>query len=139
MAIVVGTGDILAYASLLERPGSPTVLIIDADAERRRFLQGLLLSWQYQVITAYDGYSGLRRIMNDRPEILVVDADLQGWSPSTVIDGALRLGSRAMVVTLGKKTLSKASRVSRHRLVGREVLDHLRLVITGALEEMGHR
>lgn len=131
----------LMQASPHGQPANPRVLIVDGNTERRRFLQALLRSWQYEAITAYDGYSGLRRIMNDRPDVLLVDGDLNGWPPSTVIDGAARLGSRALVVMLSKLEPDSVSRLSRRSIVGMvdgaAALDDLRLLITAALEKLG--
>lgn len=116
------------------------VLIIDGNAERRRLLRDTVQSWGFEVMTAYDGYSGMRQIMNDRPDIIIVDADLKGWPSSTVIDGATRLGSRAMIVMLNESSAGTTSRLSRRRIVGviddSNAAEDLRLLLTAAVDKM---
>lgn len=116
------------------------VLIIDGNADRRRLLRDTVVSWGFEVFTAYDGYSGMRQIMNDRPDIIIVDADLKGWPSSTVIDGATRLGSRAMIVMLNESPAHATSRLSRRRIVGvvddGNAVDDLRLLLTAAVDKM---
>lgn len=120
-------------------PGA-RVLIIDGNADRRRLLRDTVQSWGFEVMTAYDGYSGMRQIMNDRPDIIIVDADLKGWPSSTVIDGATRLGSRAMIVMLNESAAHATSRLSRRRIVGvvddGNAVDDLRLLLTAAVDKM---
>lgn len=117
------------------------VLIIDANNERRQLLRETVQAWGFDAVSAYDGYSGMRHIMNDRPDIIIVDADLKGWPSSTVIDGATRLGSRAMIVMLNEQPPSATSRLSRRRIVGvvddGNAIDDLRLLLTAAVEKLG--
>ncbi len=96
----------------------PQVLLVDSNIERSRHLREHLTSWGFNVTVAHDGYSGLRHIMGIWPELIVVDSDLKGWSSSVVIDGAVRLGSRAPVIMLNEQGQGVASRSSRRRVVG---------------------
>ncbi len=118
--------------------GGPRVLIVDSDVERRAVLSALISSWGYGVADAYDGYAGMRQVLLQRPDLIIVDADLRGWSSSAVIDGAARLGSRAPVVMLGRSPAEGwPGQGSRRRIAG--VIDgpnsddDLRLILADAV------
>ncbi|MDD3446337.1 MAG: hypothetical protein PHS60_13055 [Zavarzinia sp.] len=113
---------------------------MDSNIERSRHLREHLASWGFAVNVAHDGYSGLRQIMSTWPELIVVDAELKGWSSSVVIDGAVRLGSRAPVIMLTEQGQSTASRSSRRRVVGiienPNSISELRAVMMNALSKV---
>lgn len=121
---------------------APQVLLVDSNLERSRFLRDHLASWGFAVTVAHDGYSGLRQILNNWPELIVVDSDLKGWSSSVVIDGAVRLGSRAPVIMLSEQGGVAPQRSSRRRVVG--VIENpssvaeLRSVMLSALSKSSH-
>src|SRR5206468_3672577 len=50
-----------------------TVLVIDADAKHRETLTTLLKSRRFQVIDAPSGREGLKLVMNERPDLVIVD------------------------------------------------------------------
>ncbi|RJF88749.1 response regulator [Oleomonas cavernae] len=118
----------------------PQVLLVDSNIERSRHLREHLSSWGFAVTVAHDGYSGLRQIMSTWPELIVVDSDLKGWSSSVVIDGAVRLGSRAPVVMLSEPGQGMASRSSRRRVIGvvenPNSVSELRAVMMNALAKV---
>jgi len=118
--------------------GGPRVLIVDSDVERRASLSALISSWGYGVAGAYDAYAGMRQVLLQRPDLIIVDADLRGWSSSAMIDGAARLGSRAPVVMLGRgRPEGLPPQGSRRRIAG--VIDgpgsgdDLRLILADAV------
>ncbi|PWR17758.1 response regulator [Zavarzinia compransoris] len=118
----------------------PQVLLVDSNIERSRHLREHLASWGFAVTVAHDGYSGLRHIMSIWPELIVVDSELKGWSSSVVIDGAVRLGSRAPVIMLTEQGQSSASRSSRRRVIGiienPNSVSELRAVMMNALTKV---
>lgn len=118
----------------------PQVLLVDSDLERSKQLREQLASWGFAVTVAHDGYSGLRHIMSLWPELIVVDAELKGWSSSVVIDGAVRLGSRAPVIMLNDHGQNFASRASRRRVIGvienPHSISELRAVMMNALAKV---
>lgn len=120
----------------------PQVLLVDSNIERSRHLREHLASWGFAVTVAHDGYSGLRHIMSTWPELIVVDAELKGWSSSVVIDGAVRLGSRAPVIMLTEQGHNTASRSSRRRVIGiienPNSVSELRAVMMNALSKVSN-
>ncbi len=94
------------------------ILIVDHDPSRRAAIQSQLAGWGYDTRSAYDGYSGMRQVLLERPDLIIVDDCLQGWSTSTVIEGAARLGSRAAVLVLGAREPDSSVRALRRRIAG---------------------
>ena len=70
----------------------------------------------------------------------MVDSELKGWSSSVVIDGAVRLGSRAPVIMLTEQGQNSASRSSRRRVIGiienPNSVSELRAVMMNALTKV---
>ena len=132
-------GD-MAHALTGSSHQGPQVLLVDSDIDRSKQLREHLSSWGFAVTVAHDGYSGLRHIMSTWPELIVVDAELKGWSSSVVIDGAVRLGSRAPVIMLTDQGQNMASRASRRRVIGiienPNSISELRAVMMNALAKV---
>ena len=58
--------------------GSQTVLIVEDNADAREMLDTLCRAWGYRVDLAADGLEGLRKALNDKPELALVDIGLPG-------------------------------------------------------------
>lgn len=55
------------------RAGSPTILVVDDDAEAVEFLQATLKLAGFQVITAMGGNDGIRLAKEKRPDLILLD------------------------------------------------------------------
>lgn len=76
------TLDATEWAEEPERPAPddgrlPTVLVIDDNADMRRYLSQLLAP-DYRVVTATDGISGLQRALAVLPELVICDIRMEG-------------------------------------------------------------
>ena len=60
----------------LKSPHGPLILIIDDDRDIVQTLQGNLLLDGYQVITAFDGRSGVNLAGTHRPDLIILDLNL---------------------------------------------------------------
>jgi DNA-binding response OmpR family regulator len=54
------------------------VLVIDDEAVMRDSLQDLLTTNGYNVVTAVDGDEGLRKVLEERPDLIVLDVIMPG-------------------------------------------------------------
>jgi DNA-binding response OmpR family regulator len=59
-------------------------LVVDDDLHMRAMLAELLEEEGYDVLTASNGFSGLRTLQDRRPRLLLLDLALpESWSPPT--------------------------------------------------------
>jgi putative two-component system response regulator len=54
----------------------PTILIVDDEPSVRTFLNRLLLTENYNVVTASDGHEALRAVSADAPDVVLLDINL---------------------------------------------------------------
>jgi CheY-like chemotaxis protein len=57
-----------------------TILIADADAQARNILEQILLGQGYTVIAANDGYSAKDKILETKPDLIILDNYMPGPS-----------------------------------------------------------
>jgi two-component system, chemotaxis family, chemotaxis protein CheY len=58
------------------------VLVVDDDSQVRGLTEAILKSYGYQVVVAADGQEGIRRLSEDRPDLIVLDLNMpvmDGW------------------------------------------------------------
>ncbi|MBE0430289.1 MAG: response regulator [Dehalococcoidia bacterium] len=90
------------------------ILIVDDDPDMRLAIASVLRSRQYDVIEACDGYEALRRLQEERPQLMLLDLLMPGMDGFAVV---------------------KALRDSQNR----EYPDVPILVISSIREEASHR
>lgn len=61
------------------------ILIVDDDPDMRLAIASVLRSRQYDVIEACDGYEALRRLQEDRPQLMLLDLLMPGMDGFAVI------------------------------------------------------
>lgn len=54
------------------------ILVIDDDPDLQATVKTLLESKSYRVIAAYDGDEGLRKVVEDRPDLIILDVIMPG-------------------------------------------------------------
>ena len=54
------------------------ILTIDDDANLQKVLKKLLESKSYQVIAAFDGDEGLQKVVEERPDLIILDVIMPG-------------------------------------------------------------
>ncbi|WP_163996871.1 ATP-binding protein [Pyxidicoccus caerfyrddinensis] len=80
------------------RPDAPRVLVVEDDAEIRRFVTGLL-SQHYQVLEAVNGEEGRQRALTERPHLIVSDVMMPVLSGLQMLV-ALRADSRTVDIPI---------------------------------------
>ena len=63
----------------------PKILVIDDDPSIRMLVSDVLEIEGYSVITAEDGFAGLRAIESDRPDCVVLDVMMPGMDGHAVL------------------------------------------------------
>ncbi len=54
------------------------ILVIDDDPDVHTWVQKILESKPYEVVSAYDGYEGLRKVVEERPDLIILDVIMPG-------------------------------------------------------------
>ena len=79
-------------------PAGPRVLVVEDDADSRRFMQRLLRLWGYDALAAEDGPAAVEAAVAHRPRVALVDLGLPGLDGYEVgrqiraaLGGAVRL------------------------------------------------
>ena len=67
-------------------PPPRMVLVIDDDPDVREAIQVVLEDRGYRVICASDGETGIRRALDDRPDLVIVDMMMPRTSGFVVLD-----------------------------------------------------
>ena len=79
------------------------VLIIEDELPMRTALADVLSTEGYRVLSASDGESGLRRALEDKPDLILLDIMMPKLDGFTVCSELRRLGSAAPVLILTAK------------------------------------
>jgi CheY-like chemotaxis protein len=95
------------------REGAPTVLVIDDDPDARDLATRILSKEGYRVVTASDGFEGLRRAREIRPAVITLDVlmpQMDGWAvlSSLKADPDLAEIPVVMVTIVGQRNLGFA-------------------------------
>ena len=77
-----------------------TILIVEDDPELRNGLAMNLRLQGYDVITAADGESGMQRAFDARPELIVLDIMLPGWTGLDILEELRKRGEKVPVLIL---------------------------------------
>ena len=100
-----------------------TVLVIDDDPGIREALQIALEDRGYRVICAPDGDAGIRRAVDDRPDLVIVDLMMPRTSGFVVLDrlliGFAQLLPYAHIERLATAEQHEDQRQGQRRLAGR--------------------
>ncbi len=59
-------------------PKQSRVLIIDDDPDVHAVVKKILEAKSYKVISAYDGFEGLRKVVDERPDLIILDVIMPG-------------------------------------------------------------
>jgi len=54
------------------------ILIIDDDPDVHTIVKKILEPKSYELISAYDGHEGLRKVVNERPDLIILDVIMPG-------------------------------------------------------------
>ncbi len=54
------------------------ILIIDDDPDVHTVVKKILEPKSYQMISAYDGHEGLRKVVEERPDLIILDVIMPG-------------------------------------------------------------
>jgi DNA-binding response OmpR family regulator len=54
------------------------ILLIDDDKDVHTVVKKILEPKSYEVISAYDGFEGLRKIVEERPDLIILDVIMPG-------------------------------------------------------------
>ena len=59
-------------------PKQNRVLLIDDDPDVHTVVKKILGAKAYEVISAYDGFEGLRKVVDERPDLIILDVIMPG-------------------------------------------------------------
>ncbi len=54
------------------------ILLIDDDRDVHTVVRRILEPKSYEVISAYDGFEGLRKVVDERPDLIILDVIMPG-------------------------------------------------------------
>jgi DNA-binding response OmpR family regulator len=89
--------------SPIQKPGKETILVIEDDRAIREGLAMNLRLEGYQVRTASDGDTGMRAAFNDRPDLILLDIMLPGWSGLNILEELRKRGEKVPVLILSAR------------------------------------
>ena len=79
------------------------ILIIEDELPMRTALQDCLVGEGYRVLAAADGESGLRRAVEEQPDLVLLDIMMPGLDGLAVCAELRRLGNRVPILMLTAK------------------------------------
>jgi two-component system alkaline phosphatase synthesis response regulator PhoP len=59
-------------------PKQTKILVIDDDQDVHTVVKKILEPKSYEVISAYDGFEGLRKVVEERPDLIILDVIMPG-------------------------------------------------------------
>jgi len=59
-------------------PKQTKILVIDDDLDVHTVVKKILEPKAYKVISAYDGFEGLRKVVEERPDLIILDVIMPG-------------------------------------------------------------
>lgn len=59
-------------------PKQSKILIIDDDPDVHTVVKKILEAKSYKVTSAYDGFEGLRKVVDERPDLIILDVIMPG-------------------------------------------------------------
>lgn len=59
-------------------PKQSKVLLIDDDPDLHTLVKKILDPKSYEVVSAYDGYEGLSKVVEERPDLIILDVIMPG-------------------------------------------------------------
>jgi DNA-binding response OmpR family regulator len=59
-------------------PKQIKILVIDDDSDVHTVVKKILEPKSYKVISAYDGFEGLRKVVDERPDLIILDVIMPG-------------------------------------------------------------
>lgn len=77
---------------------SPSVLVVDDEPNMRKALQAILTMGGFKARTAPDGGTALRRVVSERPDVVLLDLAMPGMDGENVRDRIRELSPATSVV-----------------------------------------
>jgi DNA-binding response OmpR family regulator len=59
-------------------PKQTKILVIDDDQDVHTVVKKILEPQSYKVVSAYDGFEGLRKVVDERPDLIILDVIMPG-------------------------------------------------------------
>jgi DNA-binding response OmpR family regulator len=59
-------------------PKGTKILLIDDDPDVHTLVKKILAPRSYEVTSAYDGFEGLKKVVEDRPDLIILDVIMPG-------------------------------------------------------------
>jgi DNA-binding response OmpR family regulator len=59
-------------------PKQTKILVIDDDPDVHTVVKKILEPQSYKVLSAYDGFEGLRKVVEERPDLIILDVIMPG-------------------------------------------------------------
>jgi len=74
------------------------ILVVDDEASTRRLMEQTLRKHGYEVITASSGDEGLRAVMDESPELILLDIQLPGMDGIEVLQKIREINKDIVVI-----------------------------------------
>lgn len=115
------------------------ILVVDDEAATRRLMEQTLRKQGYEVITASSGDEGLRMVMNENPDLVLLDIQLPGMDGIEVLQRVREISSDIAVVMATAmddlKVAVKAMRLGAYDYINKPFhIDDLVLTVNKAME-----
>lgn len=87
-----------------ERAGREKILVVEDDRSLRRGLMMNLTSRGYDAVSASDGEEGMKKAFDEKPDLIVMDVTMPGWSGLEIVDELRKRGERVPVLILSARS-----------------------------------
>ncbi|HLB05250.1 MAG TPA: sigma-54 dependent transcriptional regulator [Thermodesulfobacteriota bacterium] len=115
------------------------ILVVDDEASTRRLMEQTLRKHGYEVITASSGDEGLRAVMDESPELILLDIQLPGMDGIEVLQKIREINKDIVVIMATAmddlKVAVKAMRLGAYDYINKPFhIDNLILTVNKAME-----
>lgn len=87
-----------------ERVRGEKVLVVEDDRSLRRGLMMNLTMRGYDAVCASDGEEGMRMAFDEKPDLIVMDITMPGWSGLEIVEELRKRGERVPVLILSARS-----------------------------------
>jgi CheY-like chemotaxis protein len=81
------------------------ILVIDDDHSLVRVMEGVLEAEGYEVLTAFDGWEGLQKVRDEKPDVIILDIfmpDVDGYTALSAIKNWVAARDIPVVMVTGR-------------------------------------
>lgn len=115
------------------------ILVVDDEAATRRLMEQTLKKQGYEILTASNGDEGLRKVMDENPDIVLLDIQLPGMNGINVLQKIREINKDSIVIMATAmddlKVAVNAMRLGAYDYISKPFhIDDLTLTVNKAME-----